>query len=72
MFAKSIIKFELRIFNCFGHTVNFVLAVVHVDFWVGNRDNIDLSVSQFLLEDGPLLEAHTDFHLISKCMLFLT
>lgn len=70
--AERIIKFELRVFNCFGDAVYFVLAVVDVYFWVSNRDYIDLSVRKLLLEYGPLFEAHTDFHLIGKDVLLLT
>lgn len=67
--AESIVKFELGIFNCFGHAIHFVLAIVHKDLRVAHRDHVDLSVRQLLVEDGPLLEAHTDFHLVSKSML---
>ena len=72
MLAKGIVKFELCVFNCFGNTVYFVLAVMDVYFWVSNRDYIDFSVGKFLLEYRPLFEAHTDFHLVSKHVLLLT
>ena len=69
--AESIIKFEFRVFNCFGHSINFILAIMNENLRVRYRDYIYLAVRQLLLEDRPLLEAHTDLHLVRKRVLLL-
>lgn len=69
MLAEGIIKFELCVFNGFGHTVHLESAVMDEDLWICHRDYVNFSIGKFLVEDGPLLEANTDFHLVRKCML---
>ena len=71
MFVKGIIEFELRIFNCFGHTIYLILAIMYEYLWVGHRNDVYFPVSQFVMEYRPLLETHTDFHLIGECVLSL-
>lgn len=66
---ERIIEPELGVFNCFGDSIYFVFAVVDYDLWVGDRYDIDLTIRKLLLENGALLETHTDLHLVSKNML---
>ena len=70
-FAEGIIELELRVFNCLGDAIDLVLAVMNNDFRISYCDYVDLAVCQFLVENGPLLEADADFHLIRKSVHFL-
>ena len=69
--AEGIIKFELRVLNRLRHAIHFVLAVVHVDFWIHYRNDIDLALSKLLMEYGSLLEAYAYLHLIGERMRLL-
>lgn len=77
MLAEGIIEFEFRVFNRFGDAIYLVFAVVHENLRVNDRDHVDLSVRELMMEDWPLLEANTYPHLVSKrvrllsCQLFL-
>lgn len=66
---ERVVEPELCVFNRLAHSVYFVFAVVDYDLWVRDRDDIDLTISKLLLENGALLEAHTDLHLVSKNVL---
>ena len=68
MLAKGIIKFELCVFNCFGHTIHLVFAIVYEYLRICYRNDVYLSISEFVMEYRSLLKADTNFHLIGKCM----
>ena len=44
---------------------------MNIDLWIDNRDNINLAISQLLVEHRSLLKAHTNLHRISKAMRLL-
>ena len=71
-FAEGIVKFELRVLNSLGDAVHFVLAVMHIDFWIHHGYHVDLAIGKFLMEDRPLLKADANFHLICEGMSLLT
>lgn len=66
---EGIIKSKLSVFDCFGHSIYFVLAIVDDDLWVGHRYDVNLTIRELLLENGALLEAHTDLHLVGENVL---
>ena len=69
--AERIVKLELIVLNSFGNTVNFVATVMDNDLRVYYRNYIDVTISKLLVEDGPLFETDTDFHLVCERVIFL-
>ena len=63
---KRVVKFEVIVLNSLGHAVHFIAAVVNNYLWVDHRHYINLAISQLVLENGPLLEADRNLHLISQ------
>ena len=70
--VERIVKLEICVFDRFGHTVHFIAAIVDYNFGITNTDNINLAVGEFVVEDGPLLEANGDLHAVCEgVMLWL-
>lgn len=67
--VECVVEFKLLVFNKFSYAVNFKFILMHKYIGITERNAVDFTIFQFLLEDWSLFYAYTNFQLVCWDML---